>query len=108
MPSDLEFWIVLVIAVAAVVGLAIWAGNNVVLKFKGFVFRTADKRETQVITSNVKVAEGADLHGAVGRVVGKSLGDSDPQGGSIEVAKGMKVGGSVGEIVGLETGRRKK
>jgi hypothetical protein len=107
MPNDIGLWIVVVIAVAAVVALAIWAGNNVVLKFKGFTFQTSDKKDKTAPTSNVKVAEQANVQGDVGRVIGKSLNQSESLGGNVEVGRGMKVGGSVDEIIGVEIGRAK-
>jgi hypothetical protein len=102
MPTDVNLWIVLAIAVAAVAALAIWRGNNVILKFKGFQFG-ASENPKPTISSDVSVAEGAVIGGNVGRVVGRRHSDEVPISGNTDVARQMKVEGSVDEIVGVET-----
>jgi hypothetical protein len=103
MPSDVGFWVVAVIAVAVVVALALWLGRDVVLKFKGFSFSTDRPKQA---SSDVRVAEQAEIGGSVGRMVGRSLGDGEAAAGATEVGKEVKVGGSVGEMIGVETTRK--
>jgi len=107
MVTDVRFWIVLVLAVAAIVALAIRYGNNVVVRFKDFSFRTSDKKLKDAQLSNVRVGEEAEVQGNVGRVIGKSFGQSEFHDGNVDVGKKMKIGGSVKEIIGIETTGKK-
>jgi hypothetical protein len=104
MPADVGLWIVAVIAAAVVVALALWLGRDVALKFKWFSF-SAD-RPKPVPSTDVRVAEQAEVHGNVGRVVGRSVSEGEATAGATEVGKRLKVDGSVDEIVGVETTRR--
>jgi hypothetical protein len=103
MPSDVGLWIVAVIAVAVVVALALWFGRDVVLKFKDFSFSTDRPKPS---STDVRVAEQAEVGGNVGRVVGRSLGEGEASAGATEVGKQLRVRGSVDEIVGVETTRK--
>ncbi len=100
MPSDVVLWMVAVIAVAVVVALALWLGRDVVLRFKDFSF-SADRPKPA--STDVHVAEQAEVSGSVDRVVGRSLNVGEAATGTTEVGKQMKVSGRVKEITGIDT-----
>lgn len=101
MPSDPYPWMLLILAVAAVIGIALW-------KRRGSVRVTLGDHSVEVGAepnqeSKVQVAENLQLDGVkAGDVAGIKGGDA-PEGHTVEVAKGAVIKGSeVGDIVGIK------
>jgi hypothetical protein len=105
MPTDVSFWIVAALALAALVAFSVWRGSNVAVRFKGFLFK-ADRKDRPAERSEVSVAENTTVGGDVGSVVGRRLASGHSQGTKTEVGKKMTVNGSVGEIVGIDQTNR--
>jgi hypothetical protein len=110
MPNDPLLWIGAALLVAVVIIFAIWAGSNVSfsLSADGLRFKTSDKKSAGANpdsgSSQIRVAEGADLKGAFSTIAGVTGAAPPGAVGSVEVAKNAKIDGTVGEIVGLKTG----
>jgi hypothetical protein len=102
MLEDPWIWIVALIVIGSVVGLALWRGRGAEVSIGGSGLRLRTPQPEPA--DRISVANAADIGGEVGKVQGR-VGEGFPRSGrlsDIDVASGMMVrsGGKVEEITG--------
>jgi len=109
MPTETWFWVLGVVAVAALAAFALWRNGalDVALGPKGLTVKTrAGKSESsgldQSALNTTKVAEGARIGGEVGKIIGESAGAGTTSASRTEVARNLTAekGSKIGEIIG--------
>jgi hypothetical protein len=106
-PTNVWFWVFVVLVVAAIAVYAIWSRKvQVRLGLKGLEFNPADSNAKA--GPNIRVAEKAKISGILKRIVGRAGTGANADGGTIEVAKGARIDGTVDEIIGDDQNRPRR
>jgi hypothetical protein len=101
LPTNIWFWVFVVVIIAAIAVYAIWSRKvQVRLGLKGLEFTPADSNANA--DQKVTVAQNAEIAGRAERIVGRKVTDADAARGTTDVAGGARISGTVGEIVGLD------
>jgi hypothetical protein len=101
LPTNIWFWVFVVVIIAAIAVYAIWSRKvSVRLGLKGLEFTPADSNAN--VDSKVTVGQNAEIAGRAERVVGRKVTDAEATRGTTDVVSGARISGTVGEIVGID------